>query len=147
MTVKPIPEGYHTVTPYLIVDGAARVLDFAKQAFGAEERGGRFQMPDGSIGHAEMTIGDSIVMVADASTSDQGKAMPSVVHLYVEDVDSVYARAIEAGASSLREPANQFYGDRNAGVTDPVGDQWWMSTRVEDVSQEEMMKRLSEQSS
>jgi PhnB protein len=143
MAVNPIPEGYHTVTPYLVVDGAEKVLDFVKQVFGAEERM-RMDNPDGTIGHAEVTIGDSVVMTADASHSDQGRHMPGVLNVYVDDVDKTYRQAIEAGATSLREPTDQFYGDRSSGVQDAVGNQWWISTHVEDVSPEEMAKRAQE---
>ena len=143
MAVKPIPDDYPRVTPYLVVDGAAGVIDFAKDVFGATERGGRFTTPDGKIGHAEFMIGDSVLMCADASTSDQGKAMPAVLNIYVEDVDAVYRKALDVGATSLREPADQFFGDRSAGVQDAAGNQWWMATHVEDVSPEELAKRAA----
>ena len=143
MAVKPIPEGYHTVTPYLAVEGAGRVLEFVKQAFGAEELF-RMDTPDGKIGHAEVKIGDSVVMVADASTSDAGVAMAGMIHLYVDDIDKTYARALEAGATSLREPADQFYGDRTGGVKDSAGNHWWIATHVEDVPPEEMATRAQE---
>lgn len=143
MAVKPIPEGYHTVTPYLAVDGAEQVLEFVKQAFGAEELF-RMDTPDGKIGHAEVRIGDSPVMLADAPTSDQGQAMPGMIHLYVDDVDEAFRRAIEAGATPLRDPADQFYGDRTGGVKDSAGNQWWIATHVEDVPPEEMQKRAAE---
>lgn len=143
MAVKPIPEGYHTVTPYLAVDGATQVLEFVKQAFGAEELF-RMDTPDGKIGHAEVRIGDSPVMLADAPTSDQGQAMPGMIHLYVDDVDETFRRAIEAGATSLRDPADQFYGDRTGGVKDSAGNQWWIATHVEDVPPEELQKRAAE---
>jgi PhnB protein len=143
MAVKPIPDGYHSVTPYVMVDDAKSVLEFAKQVFGAEEL---FSMstPDGKVGHAEIRIGDSIVMMADASTSDQGVSMPTLLHLYVEDVDKRYAAALEAGATSLREPADQFYGDRSAGVKDSAGNHWWLATHIEDVPPDEMDKRAQE---
>jgi uncharacterized glyoxalase superfamily protein PhnB len=144
MAVKPIPEGYHTVTPYLTVDGAERLLEFVKAAFGAKMRGDAMRTPDGKIGHAEVEIGDSVVMLADAATSDSGDVMNALLHVYVEDVDSVYKRALEAGATSVREPSDQFYGDRMAGVRDPVGNQWWIATHVEDVAPEEMAKRAQE---
>jgi uncharacterized glyoxalase superfamily protein PhnB len=144
MAVKPIPDGYHTVTPYLTVDGAAKLLDFVKEAFGAEMRGDAMRTPDGKIGHAEVQIGDSVVMLSDASTSDTGEVNTALLHLYVEDVDATYKRAIEAGATSVREPSNQFYGDRSAGVRDSVGNQWWIATHVEDVPPEEMAKRAQE---
>jgi PhnB protein len=143
MAVKPIPDNYPRVTPYLVVDGAAAVIDFAIDVFGATERGGRFTTPDGKVGHAEFMIGDSVVMCADASTSDQGRAMPAVLNIYVEDVDAVYRKALDAGATSLREPADQFFGDRSAGVEDAAGNQWWMATHVEDMPPEEMAKRAA----
>jgi uncharacterized glyoxalase superfamily protein PhnB len=141
MAVKPIPDGYHTVTPYLIVDRAAELIDFTKRAFGAEEM---FRMPGrgGAIMHAEIRIGDSVVMLSDASTENPSTS--TMIHLYVEDVDAVYQRALEAGASSLREPENQFYGDRSAGVKDAFGNQWWLATHVEDVSPEELQRRQDE---
>jgi uncharacterized glyoxalase superfamily protein PhnB len=146
MAVNPIPEGYHTVTPYLVVEGAAGVIEFAKKAFGATEAM-RFETPDGKIGHAEITIGDSIVMIADASTSDQGVEMPGVLNLYMEDVDAVYRRAVDAGGTSLREPTDLFFGDRSAGVKDAAGNQWWIATHVEDVPPDEMARRAAAQSS
>ncbi len=146
MAVDPIPEGYHTVTPYLIVNGAGQLLDFVKQVFGAQELF-RFDGPDGTIGHAEIKIGDSIVMLADASTSDQGQGMPGVLNVYVDDVDKVYRQALEAGGTSLRDVADQFYGDRTGGVRDPLGNQWWIATHVEDVPPEEMAKRAAEAAS
>jgi uncharacterized glyoxalase superfamily protein PhnB len=143
MTVKPIPEGYRSVTPYLAVDGAEELLGFVKRAFGAEET---VKMPtsDGRIGHAEVRIGDSMVMLGDASTSDQGTAMPAMIHLYVDDIDKTYRQALEAGGTSVREPADQFYGDRTGGVRDPVGNLWWIATHVEDVPPDEMAKRAQE---
>lgn len=141
MTVKPIPDGYHSVTPYLIVQGADKLLDFLKRAFAAEET---FRMPrdDGSIAHAEVRIGDSVVMLGDAG--EQWSPMPATIQLYVEDCDATYLRALEAGATSLQDPADQFYGDRMGGVRDPVGNQWWIATHVEDLSEEEMAKRAEE---
>ena len=139
MAVNPIPEGYRTVTPYLVVEGAANVLEFVKQAFGAEEKF-RMEMPGGKIGHAEAKIGDSIVMVGDAG--EENRAMPAMIHLYVDDCDATYERALAAGATSEREPTDQFYGDRSAGVRDSTGNLWWIATHVEDVSEEEMAKRM-----
>jgi PhnB protein len=138
MAVNWKPEEYHTVTPYLIGLGTAALIDFVKQAFGAEERQ-RILTPDGGIMHAEVRIGDSVVMMGDAS--DELKAMPTSLHLYLEDVDATYERALRAGGKSLREPADQFYGDRSAGVEDASGNQWWLATHVEDVSPEEMQRR------
>jgi PhnB protein len=143
MAVKSIPEGYHSVTPYVLVDDAKSVLEFAKHVFEAEELV-NMSTPDGKIGHAEIRIGDSIIMMADASTSDQGVSMPTLLHVYVEDVDKVYAAALEAGATSLREPADQFYGDRSAGVKDSAGNHWWLATHIEDVPPDEMAKRVQE---
>ena len=141
MAVQPIPEGYRTVTPYLIVEGAATVLDFVTRAFGAEQRM-RMDREDGTVAHAEVTIGDSVVMLAEAGAD--WPAMPGGIHLYVDDCDATYARALEAGASSIREPANQFYGDRSGGVRDPAGNVWWITTHVEDVSSEELERRARE---
>jgi PhnB protein len=128
MTIKPIPEGYHTVTPYLVVKGAAQLIDFLKQAFDAEEIQ-RMALPNGTISHAEVRIGDSVVMLGEA----QGEypSMPAMLHLYVEDVDTVYQRVLGAGATSLREPVNEFYGDRIGGVRDSFGNQWWIATHME----------------
>ena len=141
MGVNPIPEGYRTVTPYLVVEGAATVLDFVKQAFGAEEKF-RMEAPDGKIGHAEAQIGDSMVMLGDAG--EEHPAMPAMIHLYVDDCDATYERALAAGATSEREPTDQFYGDRSAGVRDSAGNLWWIATHVEDVPEEEMAKRIEE---
>jgi len=136
--VKPIPEGFHTVTPYLIVDRAAEVIEFAKRAFGAQVT---FQMTnkDGSIGHSELRIGDSMIMLS--SAREQWKAMPTMIHLYVDNCDTWYAKAIEAGAEPVMPVADQFYGDRSGGVKDVAGNYWWLATHVKDVSEEEM-KRL-----
>jgi PhnB protein len=139
--VKGIPEGYGSVTPYLIVEGAARLLDFLKEAFGAQERA-RMPGPNGTIGHAEALLGDSVIMLADAG--DQWPARPGTIHLYVEDCDAAYERAVTAGATSIRKPRTEFYGDRMAGVDDPLGNQWWIATRVEDVSPEELARRSAE---
>jgi PhnB protein len=145
MAVEPIPKEYGSVTPYLLVEGADRLIEFMKAAFDAEERG-RMPAPDGRIGHAEVSIGDTIVMLADASTSDAGRPMPAMLALYVEDVDKSYQRALDAGAISQREPADQFYGDRNAGVQDEFGNLWWIQTHSEDVPPEEMARRAQEAS-
>ena len=137
--VKPIPEGYHSVTPYLVVQGAGKLIDFMKAAFGAQEMF-RMPMPDGSIGHAELRIGNSMVMLGEAN--EQFKAMPTCLQLYLEDVDAVYARAVAAGGTPVSEPANQFYGDRRGGVQDMCGNSWWIATHIEDVSEEEMKRRM-----
>ena len=141
MVVEPIPAGYRTVTPYLIVEGAEDLLTFVKQAFAAEETV-RMPRPDGTIAHAEVRIGDSVVMLGEAS--EQWPPMPGSIHLYVGDCDATYRRALEAGATSVQEPADQFYGDRSGGVRDPVGNVWWIATHVEDVPEEEMAKRAQE---
>jgi uncharacterized glyoxalase superfamily protein PhnB len=141
MSVNPIPDGYRTVTPYLVLENAADVLEFAKQAFGAEEKF-RMEQPNGSIGHAELVIGDSVVMVG--SAGPENPAMPAMIHLYVDDCDTTYERALAAGGTSVREPENQFYGDRSAGVRDSTGNLWWIATHVEDVSEDEMAKRMEE---
>jgi PhnB protein len=140
MAVKPIPEGYHTVTPYLIVEGAQQLLDFLKQGFGATER---FSMPgpDGKIGHAEVQIGNSVVMLADANP--RWKPTKTMLYLYVEDVDAVYKKAVAAGGKSVMEPANQFYGDRSANVEDAFGNHWGIATHVEDVPMDEIEKRAA----
>ena len=138
MAVKPIPEGYHTVTPYLVVKGVAKLIDFLKQAFDAKEMH-RTTQPDGTIMHAEVRIGDSAVMMGEAR--NEAQSMPGSIYLYVNDTDATYKRAIQAGATSIMEPADQFYGDRNGGVKDPVGNHWWIATHIEDVSSEELAKR------
>jgi PhnB protein len=140
MAVKPIPEGHNRVSPYLLVASAARVIELAKRAFGAAVLHCTSR-PDGLIGHAEVKIGDSVVMISDATA--EYPAMPAMVHVYVEDVDAAYRRALDAGAESLREPADQFYGDRSAGVRDAGGNLWWIATHVEDVSAEEIERRAA----
>ncbi|SRR5712691_9964760 len=142
MAVKPIPEGYHTVTPYLTVQGATTLIDFLTQAFDAKELE-RMTRPDGAIGHAQVRIGDSVVMISESR--GEWKPMPGAIYLYVNDTDAAYTRALRAGATSLMEPADQFYGDRNAGVKDPVGNLWWIATHKEDVSQDEMARRAAAQ--
>jgi uncharacterized glyoxalase superfamily protein PhnB len=142
MTVQPIPEGYHTVTPYLITRQAAQVIEFAKAVFGAEEKF-RMDNADGTVDHAEIIIGDSVVMLGEAN--ERNPAMPTMLHLYVEDVDAVYERAMQAGATSTREPKNEFYGDRTAGIEDMSGNRWWIATHVEDLSPEEFEARVAAQ--
>jgi PhnB protein len=143
MAVKPIPAGYHSVTPYLAVEGAEKLLDFMKRAFDAVEVHECMRRPDGTIQHAEVRIGDSVVMLGEAN--GRWTPRPSTLYLYVNDTDATYRRALEAGAASLMEPANQFYGDRNAGVQDPSGNFWWIATHVEDVSAEQMKRRAEAQ--
>ena len=141
--VKPIPSGYHSVTPYLIVEGAPRLIDFLKHTFNAEQSA-LVNGPDGRVVHAEVKIGDSMVMMSDAT--DQFKPIASNLYVYVENVDMVYKRALEAGAISVSEPTNQFYGDRNASVKDPLGNTWGIATHVEDPSPEEIQRRMKERS-
>lgn len=138
MSVNPIPAGYHSITPYLIVEDVNGLIEFLKRAFDAEEMS-RHTDSEGAVVHAEVRIGDSVVMTGQAS--DDWNPMPSVLHLYVEDTDTVYQRAMQAGATSLREPSDQFYGDRTGGVMDPFDNQWWIATHVEDVSPEELKRR------
>lgn len=141
MAVKPIPEGYHTITPYLIVNDGSKFIDFAKKAFGAKELF-RHNTKDGKIMHAEIKIGDSIIMLSEASSQFPVKS--GLFNMYVQDCDATYKQALDAGATSTMEPTNQFYGDRSAGVKDPYDNTWWISTHVEDVSPEEMKKREEE---
>ncbi|HSM57468.1 MAG TPA: VOC family protein [Candidatus Sulfomarinibacteraceae bacterium] len=141
MAVQPIPEGYHTVTPYLIVPDVDGQISFLQEAFDAEVRA-RMEGPDGRVMHAEVRIGDSPVMMGESS--DEIPPMPAMLHLYVPDVDAVYEQALAAGATSVREPIDEFYGDRSGGVQDAFGNQWWLATHVEDVSEEEMMRRMEE---
>src|SRR3989449_2965685 len=136
--VKPIPDGYHTVTPVLMVNDAAKLIDFLKLAFGARERE-RYADPDGKILHAEVTLGDSIVQLSDATGEWKPVQVPLL--LYVTDTDATYRRALKAGATSLREPMDAFYGDGTAGVKDAFGNSWWIATQQEDVSREELYRR------
>lgn len=145
---KPIPDGYNSVTPYLIVDDAKRAIDFYTAAFGAVEK---FRMPMGErIGHAELKIGDSFVMLADEfpemnHLGPKARGGPtSSVLLYVEDVDRAFKQALEAGASEQRPVQDQFWGDRMGTLTDPFGHQWSLATHVEDVSEAEMEARMKE---
>jgi len=139
MAVQPIPPGYRTVTPYLVVDDVVRLLDFIKRAFSAVETY-RSPGPGGAIMHAEARIGDSMVMMGAAREGNP--ALRSMLYLYVEKVDDVYKQAIAAGGQSIHEPEDQFYGDRCGGLSDPFGNQWWIGTHVEDVSHEEIVRRM-----
>ncbi len=143
--VKAIPDGYHTATPYLIVDGAAQAIDFYTNAFGAKELF-RMHTPDGHIGHAQIRIGDSVIMLADEapgyrSPRSLGGAAVGMM-LYVEDVDDCFTRAVAAGAKEQRPLMNQFYGDRSGTIEDPFGHVWTIATHVEDVAPEEMRRRM-----
>jgi PhnB protein len=143
MAVQPVPEGYHTVTPYLAVDNAAEAIDFYRRAFGAKERV-RMPGPGDTVMHAELEIGDSLVMLSDpfpqASTTPPKElgGTSASVFMYVEDIDAVYRQAIDAGATSLMEPDDMFWGDRFGSVQDPFGHSWTIATHVEDLEPEEM---------
>jgi PhnB protein len=139
MAVKSIPDGYHTVTPYLTVRNAPKVIEFLKQAFGAKLSHDAIKRPDGSIMHAQVTIGDSRVMIAEES--EMAKATLSTLYIYVADVDSVYRQAIKAGGSNVMEPMDMFYGDRSGGVKDPSGNSWYVATHKEDVEPKELARR------
>jgi PhnB protein len=145
---KPIPDGYHTVTPYLICRGAEKAIDFYTKAFGAKELY-RMPGPGGTIGHAELQVGDSRVMLADETPEFRSPqsvgGTPVSMMPYVNDADATFRRAIDAGARALRELKDQFYGDRSGTLADPFGHVWTVGTHVEDVSPEEMSRRMAEQ--
>ncbi|MFI5252522.1 MAG: VOC family protein [Bacteroidota bacterium] len=141
MAVNYLPKGYHTVTPYLTVNGAQKLIEFIKTVFDATLMGNMVK-PDGTVSHAEMKIGDSIVMIADAPP--EHPPAPPYLYVYVKNTDSTYKRALQAGALSVMEPATQFYGDRNAGVRDASGCTWWIATHLEDVSTDELQRRANE---
>jgi PhnB protein len=136
---KPIPDGMTSITPYLTVPGVARLIEFLEQAFDGKVEE-RMEGPGGAVMHAQVRIRGSVVMMGEAS--DHWKAMPSQIYLYVEDMDNLYARAMAAGGTSIREPFDEFYGDRVGAVKDPSGNIWWMATHTEDVAHEEMMRRM-----
>jgi PhnB protein len=138
--VNPIPKGYHTVTPYLTVADAGQLMQFVKHAFGAEELFAH-RAPDGSIQHAEVKIGDSMVMMGQAR--GEWKPRPGTIYLYVPDVDATYRAAVSAGGKSLAEPDDKFYGDRQAAVEDPCGNHWYIAAHVEDVSPDEFQRRAA----
>lgn len=148
MTTRPIPDGYHTVTPYLIVKDAAGAIEFYKKAFGATETA-RIVSPPGKVGHAEIRIGDSAIMLAD-EFPDMGARSPQSIGgspvsilLYVEDVDAMVDRAVAAGAQVQRPIEDKFYGDRSGSIGDPFGHTWHIATRTEDLSPEEIQKRAA----
>jgi PhnB protein len=149
MAVNPIPEGYPRVTPYLCADPADAAIDFYVKVLGARERM-RMPSPGGKVGHAELELGDSLIMLADehpevgALSPKSIGGTPVTINLYVEDVDAVFDRALQEGATSLRAPENQFYGDRMGQFEDPFGHRWSIGTHVEDVPPEEMEKRAAE---
>jgi PhnB protein len=148
--VKPIPEGYHNVTPYLVIKGAAAAIDFYKKAFGAVEVM-RMPQPDGRVGHAELKFGDSIVMLADefpemsvVGPKTLGNTSVALL-LYVDDVDKAVERAVSLGATIKKPVADQFYGDRSGTLEDPFGHKWTLAVHLEDVSPEEMERRMAAQ--
>ena len=149
MPVHHIPEGYHSVTPYLVMDGAAEALEFYKKAFGATELM-RMPAPGGRIGHAEILIGDSHIMLADEHPEQGHRGPKSIggtpvgILLYVEDADSMFQTALSLGATQTRPVELQFYGDRMGALTDPWGHNWMLATHVEDVTPEEMERRMKE---
>jgi uncharacterized glyoxalase superfamily protein PhnB len=136
---KPIPERYHTVTPFLCVQGAAKLIEFVKQVFDATVIE-RMDNTDGTVKHAEVKIGDSMMMIAESS--EQWDPKPGAFYLYVSDADAIYKCALQAGATSLMEPQDTFYGNRESGVKDHFGNLWWIATHKEEVSPEEMQKRF-----
>jgi len=150
-TPNPIPDSYRRVTPCLVVRGGDKALEFYAEVFGATERM-RIPKPDGTVAHAEVEIGDSVLIVEEASTDFGTKApppegldgSPTFLYVYVEDVDDVVARAVTLGAQLQRSPQNQFYGDRDGYIIDPFGHGWTVATHVEDVEPAEMMRRMSE---
>jgi PhnB protein len=136
---KPIPEGFDTVTPYIVADDAKTIIAFMQKAFGAELDHPLMKRPDGKIMHATMKIGNSRVMIADSS--DRAMASPVMLYVYVPDVDAVYQSALAAGGISIMEPSDMFYGDRSGGAADMAGNQWFIGTRIEDIAPEELQKR------
>jgi uncharacterized glyoxalase superfamily protein PhnB len=142
MAVKPIPEGYHTVVPYIVAADAEALLEFLKTGLKATELE-VMRYPDGRIWHGDVVIGDSHVMLSQAT--ERHPAMPATLYLYVADTDAAYRAALAAGATSVMEPATQFYGDRNAGVKDSNGNMWYFGTHVEDVPPEEIRRRQADE--
>lgn len=149
MSVKPIPEGYHTLTPFLTVRDAARAIEFYEKAFGAQSRG-IMKGPDGKVMHAELKIGDSIIMLSDefpdfgALSPQSLKGSPAGLHIYVEDVDAAFDRAVKAGAQVEAPVMDQFWGDRYGRLTDPFGHKWSIATHVRDLSMDEMKRGMDE---
>ncbi len=140
--IRPIPEDYGSITPYIIVRGVAKFIDFLKEAFGAVERG-RAYNDDGTIGHAEVWIGDSVVMMFDAK--EDWPETPGFLTLYVEDCDKAHRSALEAGATTVTELSTNAWGDRGSRIRDPFGNIWWIQTHVEDVPEDEMARRMGEE--
>jgi len=151
MAVKPIPDGYHTLTPYMTVRDAERAIEFYKKAFGAKERGPAAKGPDGKVMHAELMIGDSIIMLADefpdfgaVGPESKGGGSSMGLHIYVEDVDGAFDRAVKAGAQVEMPVADQFWGDRYGKLKDPFGHKWSIATHKQDFSAEEMKRNMDE---
>jgi PhnB protein len=142
MPAKPVPKGFRTVTPYLVVEDAARQIEFLSSAFDAEVTF-ILKGDDGSVLHAEVKVGDSMLMIG--QPAGEWKVRPMTFYLYVSDCDAMYKRAVSAGGSSLQEPTNQFYGDRQGGIEDAAGNHWWIATHIEDVAAEEMTRRMRAQ--
>ena len=141
MAVKPIPDGYNTVTPYLMIPQAAKFIEFMSTVFGAKTVE-QIMRPDGKIGHTEIRIGGSMIMLSEAS--EEHPATPVMLHVYVEDVDAAFERAVKAGGTVVSKPANQFYGDRSGGVKEPCGNTIWIATHVEDVPADELQRRAAQ---
>ena len=140
MAVRPIPDGYPAVIPYLMVPDAPKFIVFMATVFGARTSE-QLNGPDGKIGHAEVRIGDSMIMLSEASASHP--ATPVMLHFYVDDVDAVFERALRAGGTEVAKPSNQFYGDRSGGVKEPCGNTVWIATHVEDVAPDELKRRAA----
>ncbi len=138
MAVQPVPPGFHTITPYLMVKEGAKLIEFLEKALGAQVVSVS-RIPDGAIMHASLRVGDSMLMMSDARGN--WKATPVSLYLYVPNVDELYQRAMNAGAESINAPRDEFYGDRMAGIVDPDGNTWWLATHVEDVSEDELRRR------
>ena len=146
MAVKPIPDGYHSITPYLVCKGAAKAIEYYKNVFGATETV-RMPGPDGKVMHAEVKIGDSMVMLSDenpdrGAVAPSGKGRSQSVMLYTDNVDAVFKRAVDLGAKSIQDPTDMFWGDRMGNLEDPFGHQWALATHKEDVTPDEMEKRM-----
>ena len=141
MAAKPVPDTYHTVTPYLVVKGAAQLVDFITRAFGAREVH-MMKGPNGEVRHGDFTVGDSHLMLGEAN--GPWPSQPCSLYVYLPDCDATYREAIAAGGTSVQEPKTQFYGDRHGAVKDPCGNTWWIATHVEDVSPSELERRAAE---
>lgn len=141
MSVKPVPDGNHTVTPCLVVKDAGKLIAFMEQAFGATHVDPPMKRPDGAIAHAQMQIGDSRVMLGEARSPEE--VMASMLYLYVKDCDALFKQAVAAGGTVIMEPVDMFYGDRSGGLKDAWGNQWWIATHVEDVAPAELERRMA----